>query len=265
LTATVFFWQPTREQLSVQKIGGGRTSIIQHGATSRVHPPRLSRSIPPIPFSLGNAFHASDSAGNDGPSWDLDGKPPTAGAATSARSFQYIWNLPQVLAKPVVYKIIYYDSEKPPVALPQCARPHRHVFEITLRAMSLNADLTPAGRGPPQKRRQFRGLALTPMASNSSSPTSAAQSVYLLKLRRRPPEPPFPVGGKSLGFLNSGPARLPAKTSTKKPVFVGPERRKGSSSISAAVPAFSQLKSFRLRQKTSSPPLRSPPSHQPHG
>jgi len=152
-----------------------------------------------------------------------------AGTTTSPRVFQYTQPA-QVFAEPALYKFIFYDQKRQWLYF--TATDHIDVFDLPA-AQFHSTPITPPGGPPPNAA--FRGLALTPDASQLVVADFGAQSVYLLNPDAATGTT-IPVGGVA-GFLNSGPARV-AATSTQT-VFVAMSGE-GSSST-ACSSCLSQL------------------------
>ena len=142
-----------------------------------------------------------------------------AGAATSARAFQYTQSA-QIFAKPALYKFILYDQKRQWLYL--SATDHVDVFDLAA-AQFHAAPITPPGGPPPNAA--LRGLSLTPDASRLVVADFGAQSVYLLNLDAGTGAT-VRVGGVT-GFLNSGPARVAATSA--QTVFVAMSGEGGSS------------------------------------
>ena len=133
-----------------------------------------------------------------------------AGTTTSARAFQYTQSA-QVVAKPALYKFIYYDQKRQWLYL--SSTDHIDVFDLAATQFH-GTPITPPGGPPPNAA--IRGLALTPDASQLVAADFGAQSIYLLNPDAATGTT-VSVGGVA-GFLNSGPARV-AATNTQT-VFV---------------------------------------------
>ncbi|HZC65955.1 MAG TPA: IPT/TIG domain-containing protein, partial [Candidatus Dormibacteraeota bacterium] len=159
------------------------------------------------PFSL-ECVTVKSPAGTAGKA-DLTISAPS-GAATAAKSYQYLQNL-QFFGKPGLYKFIAYDQKRQHIYLSNID----HVDVFDLASQQFLAPLNPPGGPPPNAG--LRGLSVAPDGSQLVVADFGAQSVYLLN-----PDngvgTTVPVGGVA-GFLNSGPARVAATSA--QTVFVG--------------------------------------------
>jgi hypothetical protein len=133
----------------------------------------------------------------------------SSGAATSAKSFQYLQSAISY-SKPGFYRFIVYDQSRQHLYLTNIDR----VDVFDLISNTFLTALEPPGGPPPNAG--LRGLSLTPDASQLVIADFGAQNVYLLNPDTAAGTT-VPVGGVP-GFLNSGPARV-AATSTQT-VFV---------------------------------------------
>ncbi|MCU1239496.1 MAG: hypothetical protein JWO71_222 [Candidatus Acidoferrum typicum] len=153
----------------------------------------------------------------------------SAGVTVSARAFQYTQSA-QIFAKPGLYKFILYDQKRQSLYL--TTTDHVDVFDLAAAQFHATA-ITPPGGPPPNAA--FRGLSLTPDASQLVVADFGAQSIYLFN-----PDAgtgtTVPVGGVA-GFLNSGPARVAATSA--QTVFVAMSGEGGSSAACSS--CLSQL------------------------
>ncbi len=196
------------------KIGGANAIVQSVDNISAIAPAMGLDSTYPFPLERITLQTPASAPGAAGVSISS-----ASGSANFAGAFQYFESV-QSYAKPGFFRFLAYDKKRQRIYLTNID--HVDVFDLNIGAFI--APIQPAGGPPPNAG--WRGLSLTPDASQLAIADFGAQSVYLFDPDTGSGAATF-VGGVA-GFANSGPARV-AATSTQS-IFVGLSVEGGSAS-----------------------------------